>query len=198
MNEGASYSDGSNLYFWGGYISAHNGPPKPPPLDTWRYNIASDHWTRDGFGGESLNARLIEGGVAQSTVHKRAYYLGGIVDPGGNAGIFGTDGAGPYNTDGLLRLDQNTLEWRNFSTKDMNHYGTINDGYMNLIDYIGDEGILVAFGGNTYPIGEKQSLLAGEQNDPDNKVWNSPAPCSFRYLLSAFLFSLSPSRPNNE
>ena len=70
----------------------------------------------------------------------------------------------------MLRLGQSTLEWRNFSTKDPNQYGTINDGYMNLIDYIVDQGILVAFGGNTHPVEEKQSFLAAEQNNVNSKV----------------------------
>lgn len=62
----------------------------------------------------------------------------------GNPDVFGTDSAGPYNVDKLLRLDQSTLEWRDFPIpiKDLDQHRTINDGYMNLIDYIGDEWIL--------------------------------------------------------
>lgn len=54
----------------------------------------------------------------------------------GNPGVFGTDSARPYNVDKLLRLDQSTLEWRDFSIKDLDQHRTINDGYIYLIDYI--------------------------------------------------------------
>lgn len=50
--------------------------------------------------------------------------------------------AGPYNVDKLPRLEPSILEWRNFRQRIYQH-GTINDGCMNLIDYIGDEGISV-------------------------------------------------------
>ncbi|GFF33818.1 hypothetical protein IFM58399_03670 [Aspergillus lentulus] len=46
----------------------------------------------------------------------------------------------------------------------MGTFGTIGFGYVNLIESAGDQG-LVAFGGYTYPGGEKLSVLAARQND---------------------------------
>lgn len=159
LNEGTTFSDGSNLYFYGGYVSGALQPNIVPPLATWKYNIESDEWSSDGFKGSPVK-RLSEGASAQSTVNRKAYYLGGILNPGGDPNVYGTPGASPYSDSGLIVLDQNTLTWTNSSTQSMNEYGTINDGYINLIENIGDEGILVAFGGNTRPVAEPMSLLA--------------------------------------
>ncbi|BCR85811.1 uncharacterized protein ACHE_21269A [Aspergillus chevalieri] len=159
MNEGATFSDGSNLYFYGGYISGHLEPNIVPPLATWRYDIENDEWTSDGFKGYPVK-RLSEGVTAQSNVNRKAYYLGGLLDPGGDPDVYGTDGAGPYPDSGMVVLDQETLTWSNLSTQSMNHFGTIADGYMNLIENFGDEGILLAFGGSTRPVAQPMDLLA--------------------------------------
>ncbi|PKX97012.1 uncharacterized protein P174DRAFT_417992 [Aspergillus novofumigatus IBT 16806] len=68
-------------------------------------------------------------------------------------------------TPGLITLDMNALEWTNASTADMDTFETIGDGYVSLIESAGDQGLLVAFGGYTYPVGKKLSVLAARQND---------------------------------
>ncbi|KAB8270496.1 hypothetical protein BDV30DRAFT_228886 [Aspergillus minisclerotigenes] len=55
LDEGAAWSDGDNLFFYGGYVSGVNGP-SVPPLGTWKYNIASNEWTHNGFSGAALNS----------------------------------------------------------------------------------------------------------------------------------------------
>ncbi|KAE8364758.1 hypothetical protein BDV27DRAFT_172122 [Aspergillus caelatus] len=55
LDEGAAWSDGETLFFYGGYVSGVNGP-SVPPLGTWKYNIASNEWTHSGFSGAALNS----------------------------------------------------------------------------------------------------------------------------------------------
>lgn len=167
MNEGATFSDGSNLYFYGGYVTRYNERlDSPPPVATWKYSIESGNWTSDGFEG-AIFQRMAEGATAQSSVHKKAYYLGGEVDTEGNPALSRVHGASPYSVSGLVVLDQNTLEWSNISSEGLNEYGTLNNGYMNLIEDFGNEGILVTFGGNTHPIGQGLDILAQKQDSPD-------------------------------
>jgi hypothetical protein len=168
LNEGASFSNGESLFFYGGYSSGWGGPPIPP-LATWKYDIANNNWTRDGFWGVPL-VRLTQGGAVQSSVDKKAYYLSGTLNPAGNPVFYGTPGADTYMTPGLITLDMNTLEWTNASTTDMDTFGTIGDGYMSLIESVGDQGLIVAFGGYTYPVGEKISFLAARQNETTHRV----------------------------
>lgn len=164
LDEGSAFNDGENLYFYGGYKSGRDGPKTVPPVETWKYDIQNNNWTRDGFGGVPL-VRLIEGGAVVSHSQNKAYYLGGVEDPGGNPNIYGTAGADVEIVSGLLVLDQSTLQWSNLSTSEMNNYGTIGAGYLNLLEDVGDEGLLVAFGGYKYPVGHKVSLLCASQTN---------------------------------
>jgi hypothetical protein len=82
-------------------------------------------------------------------------------------------------TPGLITLDMDTLEWTNASTADMDTFGTIGDGYVSLIESVGDQGVLVVSGGYTYPVGEKLSVLAARQNDATRQV----GPFSFHSVL---------------
>lgn len=45
----------------------------------------------------------------------------------------------------------------------LNQHETIADGYMNLIENIGKEGILVVFGGNTYPVSVQFATIYGRR-----------------------------------
>ncbi|PWY86618.1 kelch repeat protein [Aspergillus sclerotioniger CBS 115572] len=164
FDEGSQFNDGQNLYFYGGYISGRDGPKDVAPIETWKYNIQNNNWTRDGFGGVPY-VRLVEGGAVVSHSQNKAYYLGGVEDPGGNPNVYGTAGADVQIVSGLLSLDQSTLTWSNLSTKEMNNYGTIGAGYVNILEDVGDEGLLVAFGGYKYPVGSKLSLLCAEQTN---------------------------------
>ncbi|GFF61977.1 kelch repeat protein [Aspergillus lentulus] len=71
----------------------------------------------------------------------------GTLHTAGNPVFHITPGADTSMTPGLITLDLNTLEWTNASTADMGTFGTIGDGYVNLIESAGDQGLLVAFGG---------------------------------------------------
>ena len=168
LNEGAAWSNGQDLFFYGGYLSEKSGI-SVPPLATWRYDIAAKNWTRSGFWGTPL-VRLCQGGAVQSSVDQMAYYLGGSLNPAGNPTFINTPGADVYMDPGLIALNMNTLEWTNASTADMNTWGTIGDGFVGLIDSVGKRGLLVAFGGYTYPVGQKLSFLAARQTDESNQV----------------------------
>ncbi|PYH98088.1 kelch repeat protein [Aspergillus ellipticus CBS 707.79] len=163
LDEGSSFNDGQTLFFYGGYISGRDGPKEVPPIETSKY-IQANNWTQNGFGAVPL-VRLAEGGAVVSQNQNKAYYLGGIEDPGGNPNVYGTPDADVQIVSGLLVLDQSTLTWSNLSTEDMNDYGTIGAGYVNILDDVGDEGLLVAFGGYKYPVGSKLSLLCAKQKN---------------------------------
>ena len=107
-------------------------------------------------------------------MNKRAYYLGGTVVPGADPQIAGTTGALIYIVQGLLSLDQNTKQWTNLSSNDMNDYGTVVDGYLNLIESAGDEGILVSYGGFKRPPGQDVSLLTSDNLEPSAHVRSFP------------------------
>ncbi|KAE8378488.1 hypothetical protein BDV26DRAFT_281019 [Aspergillus bertholletiae] len=61
LDEGASWSDGDNLFFYGGYVSGIDGP-SVSPLGTWKYTVSSNEWTHSGFSGSAL-IRLCQGGA---------------------------------------------------------------------------------------------------------------------------------------
>lgn len=141
-----------------------------PPVETWRYNIHEGKWSRDGFKG-SLFKRMSVGLTAQSAVDKMAYYLGGVVVPGGNPAIAGKSGSHTYIAQGLLTLDQQSLQWKNLSSTDMNNYGTVGDGYMDLIEPVGDQGVLVSFGGFKRPPGDYLSILTSANRNETHHVF---------------------------
>lgn len=82
----------------------------------------------------------------------------------------------------------------------MGTFGTIGFGYVNLIESAGDQG-LVAFGGYTYPGGEKLSVLAARQNDTTRQVWSFLFRCrslasglGLRIQWNSFVSTISPTR----
>ncbi|KAL6230737.1 hypothetical protein BDW75DRAFT_244529 [Aspergillus navahoensis] len=171
LNEGASWSDGSNLYFYGGYRSLCTDcdtPETVPPVATWKYDIAGNEWNKDGFEGTLLH-RLCEGGIAKSKKYNVAYFLGGVLIAEGDPSVSQSVGRSWTGmVSGLLTLDMDAQRWSNLSTLGMNNWATISEGYVNIIESVGDRGILVAFGGFTYPIGLEISRLATAQNDAKN------------------------------
>jgi len=66
---------------------------------------------------------------------------------------------------GLLVLDEVTLNWNNVSTIGLNSFATIGEGYMNIVEAVGEKGILVAFGGYTIDIGSRLTPLASAQTE---------------------------------
>lgn len=166
LDGGAAFSYGDDLFFYGGYSSPNGGPEVIPRVGATKYNIPANKWSKDGFGG-SLFYRLSFGLTAQSDVDGIAYYLGGVVVPGGNPEIVG---GGTYIQQGLMTLDMKTQQWKNHSSEGINEYGTVVDGYMNLIEEIGDQGILVAFGGLKASAGAAMSILTKDNLEPDQHV----------------------------
>ena len=170
LDAGGAFSNGNDLYYYGGYVT---GPREVPPIATYEYDIQNNSWDNNSIGGQ-IFTRVSAGSTAQSTLHKKAYYLGGTVVPGADPSIAGTTGALIYIVQGLLSLDQNTKQWTNLSSNDMNDYGTVVDGYLNLIESVGDEGILVSYGGFKRPPGQDVSLLTSDNLEPSAHVRSFP------------------------
>jgi hypothetical protein len=159
MSEGTVFSDGSNLFFYGGYVRGWRQlRGEVPAVATWLYSIHANSWSKEGFGGVPIE-RLASGMAAQSP-ENIAYYLGGFLSPGGNPSVFGTPGADDVIVQGMLVLNQTSLQWSNVSTTDLNPLGTVCDGFFEYLGLFGERGILVAFGGFTRDVGSKISQLA--------------------------------------
>lgn len=180
LNDGASFTDDNdNLYLYGGFSSGLGGP-KVPPVYTWRYDIAANNWTHEGFSGPPM-VRLCQGGAVQGHANNKAYYLGGSFSPGGNP----HSGSRFYMDTGLLELDMDTRTWSNYSTTEMNRWGTIGEGYVGLIETVGEKGLIVAFGGYTHPVGEGFSYLAAGQTNVSNHVCHLPHDYKIALLANA-------------
>ncbi|CAI7635265.1 unnamed protein product [Penicillium pancosmium] len=165
LNEGTSWTDGTHIFFYGGltsYCGGCGGPSSVPPVEAWQYTIADNTWTDTVFGGTPLNARLSEGSSVQSTVTNKAYYISGLMIPEGNP-VMSDMKDYNYAVASMLTLNIETKEWANETISRLNEWNTIGEGYTVILDEVGEQGIIVTFGGYTHPHGELARRLAESQ-----------------------------------
>lgn len=161
LNDGAIFSNGSSLYLFGGAVASNPGPHPPPPRNAlWQYDIDQDQWSQASPRGDSVQ-RIILGTTAQSS-SSQAYYLGGKIVPKSNAAFFAIPDAMPYLVQGLLEFDATAVEFKNISTEGLDTEGTVAGGFVELIESLGDQGVLIAFGGYKDTPGE--AISNGEQD----------------------------------
>ncbi len=140
------------MILFGGALSNAPGSAKVPPQQgTWRYELAGKKWTKSGFGGERVQ-RIHIGSSAQSSKGV-GFYLGGAITPRSDPIYNAMRDAKTYVVRGLVRLDEDRLQFANESTEGMNPTGTMAAGHLALIETLGREGVLIAFGGITAPPG---------------------------------------------
>ncbi|KAL8883904.1 MAG: hypothetical protein Q9192_006972 [Flavoplaca navasiana] len=158
LNAGAIFSNGSSLWLYGGAVGAtptakgmNSKAPPIPPADIWRYDFVSSDWTRDFFSGEPIQ-RLIRGQYVQAS-SSRAYFLGGVKDPRSDSAFFAESNPRAYAVQGLLVFDESDQKLQNVSTAGMNEAGTMYNGFLSFVPYVGGKGLLVAFGGVTLAVG---------------------------------------------
>ena len=166
LNDGAIFSEGSHLWLYGGAISLALQPVPPiPPNGIWKYDLVREQWSQGSTGGIPVQ-RLHLGITAQSTDSK-AYYLGGAKGPKSDAAFNAEPDAEAYLVGSLLTFDEQSESFRNSSTKGLNEYGTVADGFLNLIESLGKGGVLISFGGFTNTIASAMSLRDGDLKDPE-------------------------------
>ncbi|KAI9751479.1 MAG: hypothetical protein M4579_006051 [Chaenotheca gracillima] len=165
LNDQTLWFDGTGLIQFGGALSLTPSALKnPPPQGTWRYDIAKHSWSKQGFGGSTVQ-RTFEGGSAQST-DGRGFALGGSVSPLTDPQFHTEGNVYQYLVEGLITLDEKSRTFTNSSTKGMNSGNTIASGYMNIIENVGAKGILVAFGGTVETAGKSLGTAGLLAEDP--------------------------------
>ena len=179
MNDGQIFATDESLFLFGGGISVANpavgAPTTLPPNGVWQYNFNSSQWVMaitDGSTAGSVPVqRMVIGMSARGASSSKTYYLGGAHAPAGDPYFWTVPGATPYLDQGLLSFDGAIPSFGNFSTSGLNQYGTAAGGFMNLIESVGTQGILVAFGGISDAVGKSLNLTDEGFTDP-SLHWN--------------------------
>lgn len=169
LNDGSIFADNSSLYLYGGGISVANpaigAPTTLPPNAVWQYDKASGQWNRAIPNGKTPQ-RMNLGMSVQSSSSPKGFYLGGIHAPASDPEFWTVPNAKPYFDRGLLVFDEASSTFQNVSTVGLNEHGTAAAGFMNVIETVGTQGILVAFGGIAGAIGKPRTLSEKEPLDP--------------------------------
>ena len=164
LNDGGIFATDSSLFLFGGALSRVEGAPTvPPPNGIWEYTSQTNEgqWTQASFGGDPVQ-RIHLGSSAQSAKTPTGFYLGGAITPKSDPSFDALPGAIPYMVQGLVTLNEQSMDLRNTSTRSLNRDGTAAAGFMVIIESLGSAGILVSFGGITNVPGEAMNL-----DDPD-------------------------------
>ena len=159
LNDGSIFATKSNLYLFGGALSAAPGAPTvPPPNGIWQYEFSSNNWTSVIPSGDPVK-RIHWGSNAQAVNSSKAYFLGGALTPKSDPVWIADQSAMPYMVQGLISVAEDTLKLSNSSTTGLNLHGTQLGGFMALIESLGSEGVIVAFGGITNNPGRPMQLV---------------------------------------
>lgn len=165
LNDGSIFSDNSSLYFFGGALSLAPGAPStPPPNALWQFDIDKQEWKTAAPRGDAVE-RIHIGSNVQST-KPQGYYLGGAITPKSDAAFNAQKNAMPYMVGGLLVFNETSVEFNNVSSSGLDAEGTAAGGFLSLIESLGDEGVLVAFGGFSNVPGQPMSLTDRDLQNP--------------------------------
>ena len=143
---------------------APGAPTIPPPNGIWQYNIARDQWSQVATRGDPVE-RIHIGSYAQSSTGE-GYYLGGAKTPESDAAFLALPGATPYMVEGLLSFNESSLTIQNSSSSGLNDAGTEAGGFLVLIESLGQNGVLVTFGGFSNTNGVPMGLGDDSLHDP--------------------------------
>ena len=143
---------------------APGAPTIPPPNGIWQYNIAKDQWSEITTLGDPVE-RIHLGSYVQSSTGE-GYYLGGAKTPESDAAFLALPGATPYMVEGLLSFNESSSTIKNSSSTGLNRAGTEAAGFLVLIESLGQNGVLVTFGGFTNTNGVPMNLGDEDLRDP--------------------------------
>ena len=157
LNDGSIFSDNSSLFLRGGALSnGSDAPALPRPNGIWQYNIARDQWSH-------ITTHRDHG----DRIHTgRGYHLGGAKTPKSHAAFLALPGATRYMVEGLLSFNKNSLAVQNSSWSGLNHAGTEAGGFLVLLESLGQNGVLVTFGGFSDAHGVSMTIGDEKRHDP--------------------------------
>ena len=144
---------------------APSAPGIPPPNAIYQYNIGQSQWIQLNPGGDPVQ-RVLVGMSAQSSTKSVGYYLGGAITPLSNPSFYAENNSTPYMIEGLVTFNEGSATLKNSSTSQMNPDGTIAEGYLALIEFLGSEGVLITLGGFTDIAGAPSGLEDSDLADP--------------------------------
>ena len=148
--------------------NAPGAPTIPPPNGIWQYDIAKDQWSNITTRGDPVE-RIHLGSYVQSSTGE-GYYLGGARTPKSDEAFLALPGAMPYMVGGLLSFNESSLTIQNSSSSGLNDAGTEASGFLVLIESLGQNGVLVAFGGFSNENGVPMVLGDENLHDPSLHV----------------------------
>ena len=166
LNDGGIFVGNSSLYLFGGALSMAPSNPltKPPPNSMWQYGLSSGNWTP--YIPSTGIERIHWGLTAQDVSRSIGYFFGGAITPKSDPVFSSVPGARPYMVQSLIALSEDPLSVKNESMVGLNPDGTTLGGFSALIDSLGSQGVLVAFGGITNVAGNSMLLGDSDLSDP--------------------------------
>ncbi len=168
MNDGGIFATKSSLFLFGGALSNYTGAPVvPPPNGICEYTsqLSNGQWAQAKFGGDPVQ-RIHLGSSAQSATSSLGYYLGGAITSRSDPSFNALPGATPYMVQGLVTLNEKSMDLQNASTNGLNKDGTAAAGFLALIETLGSAGVLVSFGGLANVPGKAMNLYDADLVDP--------------------------------
>lgn len=136
---------------------APGAPPIPPPDGIWQYHLINSQWSQATPGGDPMQRVLIRM-AGQSSSSSVGYCLGDAVTPLSNPSFFAQANSTPYMIEGLVTFNEDSMFLTNSSTSQMNVDGPVAECFLALIESVGSQGVLIAFGGLMGIPGEPSSL----------------------------------------
>ncbi|KAL6717932.1 hypothetical protein ACLMJK_004017 [Lecanora helva] len=166
LNDGSMFATKSGLFLFGGALSAAPGAPAvPPPNALWQYDFSNDNWTSITPSGDPVQ-RIHWGTSVQAVNSSNGYFLGGAITPKSDPAFNALSGAEPYQVQGLITLNEDTVHYTNSSTTGLNLDGTTLGGFLTLIESLGSAGVLISFGGISNNPGKPMELDDADLEDP--------------------------------
>ena len=166
LNDGSMWASNSSFYLFGGALSLASGAPEVPPANgIWQYDLNNKQWEVASTSGQSVQ-RIHWGQSVQSVENTVGYFLGGAITPKSDPTFNAIPNAQPYFVQGLITFDESTQGLLNSSTSSLNQDGTAVGSFVTLIESLGSEGVLVAFGGVMNTPGTPTGLGDEDLADP--------------------------------
>ena len=156
LSRGALYegpSNDNNIFLYGGttsYINTSDPAFEPPTSDQfslWSYDTVSRQVEQFSVSSTSPY-RPSAGAYAEAPDQGLAFYLNGELDSGSSTETQNLGDHRKFFLNGMIVIDTNTKEARNISTASVGDGQPRTYGSLTYIPGIGEDGILVSFGGS--------------------------------------------------
>lgn len=135
--------------------------PYPANYSMWAYNTVNKTWTCYDMSNGSPN-RPSSGSHTYSKDSALGFFFNGQVDSGSSKETVGLGDDSKIFLEGMIVVDTNQRTARNISTAAVVGDMPRTRGRMIYLSDVGDNGILVQFGGNQKPINETTNTYIGD------------------------------------